>query len=50
MPAPDKILMRKIKKREKKKITLINKKSSEENEAQNVTGNITSKIDKKLAN
>lgn len=43
MPTPDKILMRKIKKREKKKISLINKRSSDENKAQDVTGNITSK-------
>lgn len=36
MPTPDKILMRKIKKREKKKLKLINQKASSETE--NTTG------------
>lgn len=44
MPNPDKILMRKIKKRERKKISLANKKPTDENDTQDVTGNITSKM------
>lgn len=38
MPTPDKILMRKIKKREKKKIKLIGQKSTENNETQEPAG------------
>lgn len=42
MPTPDKILMRKIKKREKKKIKLTNQKSKDEDDTENVSGEITS--------
>lgn len=38
MPTPDKILLRKIKKREKKKLKLIATKKQSENE--NTTGNL----------
>ncbi|KOB73007.1 Pitchoune [Operophtera brumata] len=43
MPTPDKILMRKIKKREKKKIKLTNKKSTDENDALDVTDTVVKK-------
>lgn len=43
MPTPDKILMRKIKNREKKKLKLIKKKTN--NASEETPGNITSKTE-----
>ncbi|XP_045496615.1 probable ATP-dependent RNA helicase pitchoune [Colias croceus] len=49
MPMPDKILMRKIKKREKKKLKLIAKKSAGENEEENNQDNVPSVVSTKRA-